>query len=130
MLTRYKSARCLSDHDRASVINPVHLKDRLRNIKTDRANLAHGRLPSMWFAFTQPPYGTLDASERAPSTASVADMCSAKSDVRFTPNSYRKRGISQRGLSALPQKAEAHRRSDNVGHLHYGDFDSDSEKIP
>ena len=24
----------------------------------NRANLAHGRLPSMWFALMQPPYGT------------------------------------------------------------------------
>jgi hypothetical protein len=31
-------------------INAMHLKYRLRNIQTDRANLAHGRLPSMWFA--------------------------------------------------------------------------------
>ena len=41
----------------------------------------------MWFASAQPPYGTLDAAERAPSTASKADMCSAKSHVRFTPKS-------------------------------------------
>ncbi|MGA9193764.1 MAG: hypothetical protein WB037_01610, partial [Pseudolabrys sp.] len=39
--------------------------------------------------FTQPPYGTLDAAERAPSTASLADICSAK--IRFTP----KRGHSR-----------------------------------
>src|SRR5262249_51195988 len=26
---------------------------------TDRANLAHGRLPSKWCVSTQPPYGTL-----------------------------------------------------------------------
>ena len=28
----------------------MHLEHALRNIKTDRANLAHGRLPSMWCA--------------------------------------------------------------------------------
>ena len=39
-------------------IHAVHLKYRLRNIETNRANFAHGRLPSMWFALTQPPYGT------------------------------------------------------------------------
>jgi hypothetical protein len=37
----------------------VNLKNRLRDIETDRANLAHGRLPSKWFVSTQPPYGTL-----------------------------------------------------------------------
>jgi hypothetical protein len=41
----------------------------------------------MWFAFTQPPYGTLDAAEWAPSTASLADICSVKRHVRFNPKS-------------------------------------------
>jgi hypothetical protein len=36
-------------------IDAVNLKHRLRNIHTDRANLAHGRLPSMWFSLAQPP---------------------------------------------------------------------------
>src|SRR6476646_10815464 len=48
----------LADHNRARNIYPVHLEYRLRNIETNRANLAHGRLPSIWFALTQPPYGT------------------------------------------------------------------------
>src|SRR5215510_3690035 len=39
----------------------------------------------MWFASAKPPYGTLDAAEWAPSTASKADICSAKSHVRFIP---------------------------------------------
>src|SRR6516162_11332127 len=48
----------LADHHRARIIDPVHLEYRLPNIQTNRANLAHGRLPSMWFALTQPPNGT------------------------------------------------------------------------
>jgi hypothetical protein len=36
----------------------VNLEHGLRNIETNRANLAHGRLPSMWLASTQPPFGT------------------------------------------------------------------------
>src|ERR1700730_3908696 len=52
------SIDALADNDRARNIDPVHLEYRLRNIKPNRANLAHGRLPSMWFASTQPPYGT------------------------------------------------------------------------
>jgi hypothetical protein len=35
--------------------------------------------------FTQPPYGTLDAAEWAPSTASKADMTASNLDVRFVP---------------------------------------------
>src|SRR6516165_4746402 len=52
------STDALADHNRARIIDPVHLEYRLPNIQTNRANLAHGRLPSMWFALTQPPYGT------------------------------------------------------------------------
>ena len=48
----------LADHHRAINIHPVNLEYRLRNIETNRANFAHGRLPSKWFASTQPPYGT------------------------------------------------------------------------
>src|SRR5262249_6134982 len=54
-------------------------------IKTNRANLAHGRLPSMWFASAKPPYGTLDAAEWAPSTASKADIDRQLWNVRFGP---------------------------------------------
>src|SRR6201982_2620463 len=52
------AAHSLADHNRAIGIHAVNLKYRLRNIETNCANLAHGRLPSMWFALTQPPYGT------------------------------------------------------------------------
>src|SRR5262245_30329137 len=33
-------------------------------------------------------------------------MCGAKSDVRFTPNSDRESGFSQKVMSALPPKAD------------------------
>src|SRR5271163_1602330 len=48
-----------ADHHCAINIHAVDLKDRLRNIETNCANFAHGRLPSSWFASTQPPYGIL-----------------------------------------------------------------------
>jgi len=48
----------LADHHLATTIPAVDLEHRFRNIKTDCANLARGRLPSMWFALAQPPYGT------------------------------------------------------------------------
>jgi hypothetical protein len=37
---------------------------------------------------------------------SKADMCSAKAHVRFTPDSDRESGLSQRIMSALPLKAD------------------------
>ena len=57
-LRNLRSADTLADHYRTVRINAVNLKDRLRNIDTDCANLTHGRLSSMWFVSTQPPYGT------------------------------------------------------------------------
>src|SRR6516162_1622424 len=53
------SADALADHHRATRVHAMNLKNRFRNIETDRANLAHGRLPSKWFVSTKPPYGTL-----------------------------------------------------------------------
>jgi hypothetical protein len=35
-----------------------------------------------------------------------ADICAAKSDVRFTPNSDRKSGFPHEVMSALPPKAD------------------------
>jgi hypothetical protein len=37
---------------------------------------------------------------------SKADICVAKSDVRFTPNSDRKSGFPHKVMSALPPKAD------------------------
>jgi hypothetical protein len=37
---------------------------------------------------------------------SKADMCSAKGDVRFAPDSDRESGFSQKVMSALPLKAD------------------------
>jgi hypothetical protein len=37
---------------------------------------------------------------------SEADMCAAKSDVRFTPNSDRESRFPQKVMSALPPKAD------------------------
>src|SRR5262245_29205940 len=36
----------------------------------------------------------------------LADICAAKSDVRFTPNRDRESDIPQRAMSALPLKAD------------------------
>src|SRR5262249_32795747 len=60
----------------------------------------------MWFASAKPPYGTLDAAEWPPSTASKADICTAAAHVRFTPNSDRESEFPQRAMSALPPKAD------------------------
>jgi hypothetical protein len=40
------TANTLADHYSAFNIHPVNLEHRLRNIQTNCANLAHGRLPS------------------------------------------------------------------------------------
>ena len=58
-LQHLRAADALAHHHRASAIDPVYLEYRLRNIKTDRANLARGRLPSMWFALRNHPMALL-----------------------------------------------------------------------
>src|SRR5262249_36943537 len=52
------AADALAHHHRARGIDAMNLEYRLRYIQTNRGNFAHGRLPSQWFASTQPPYGT------------------------------------------------------------------------
>jgi hypothetical protein len=59
LLDRPRSSAVVGQADDHFRIDAVNLKHRLRNIDTDRATLALGRLPSMWFVSTQPPYGTL-----------------------------------------------------------------------
>src|SRR6516165_10725334 len=57
-LQQLRSGDALADYYRATGVHSVNLKNRLRDIETDRANLAHGRLPSKWCDSTQPPCGT------------------------------------------------------------------------
>jgi hypothetical protein len=63
-----------ADDHLARGINAMHLKYRLRNIETDRANLAHGRLPSMWFASRNHPMALLmPQSGRRPQLSDYTD---------------------------------------------------------
>src|SRR5450631_2714503 len=68
-----RSTNTPADHHRATRIDAVNLKYRLRNIDTNCANLTHGRLPSMWLRFDATTLWHSDAAEWAPSTASLAD---------------------------------------------------------
>jgi hypothetical protein len=45
-LQNLRSAKAPADHHNPADINAVNLECRFRYIQTDRANLAHGRLPS------------------------------------------------------------------------------------
>jgi hypothetical protein len=45
---------------------------------------------------------------------SEPDICSATSDVRFTPNSDRESGFPQKAMSALPPKADIQEHGWNV----------------
>jgi hypothetical protein len=45
-LQQLRSADAFADHHHAIGVHAVNLKNRLRDVETDRANLAHGRLPS------------------------------------------------------------------------------------
>jgi hypothetical protein len=69
----------------------------------------------MWFASAKPPYGTLDAAERAPSTASEADMCGAKRHVRFAPDIDCESRHPKIAMSALALKADVCGATGDVG---------------
>jgi hypothetical protein len=69
-LKNSRSTNTLADYHRPICIDTVNLKDRLRNIDPDRANLAHGRLSSMWLRFDSTTLWHIDAAEWAPSTTS------------------------------------------------------------
>ena len=69
-----RSTNTPADYHRAICIDAVNLKHRLRNIDPDRANLAHGRLPSMWLRFDATTLWHIDAAEWAPSTTSFASI--------------------------------------------------------
>src|SRR5262245_62883120 len=69
-LKNSRSTNTLADDHSAICINTVNLKQILGDIQTDRANLAHGRFPSMWLRFDLTTLWHFDAAEWAPSTTS------------------------------------------------------------
>src|SRR5262245_52823665 len=91
-LQHLRAGPTLAHHNRTISVHAVDMKHQLRKIQTDRANLAHGRLPSSWFALSAATLGTIDAAEWAPSTASKADITALPGNARFTPNSDTRSG--------------------------------------
>jgi hypothetical protein len=73
-LKNSRSTNTPADHHRPTGIDAVNLKHRFRDIDADRANLAHGRLPSMWLRFDATTLWHFDAAEWVPSTTSKAEM--------------------------------------------------------
>src|SRR6478672_4609802 len=67
-LQQLRTADPLADRHLAIAIHAVNLKYRLRYIETNRANLAHGRLPSSG-SLNATTLWHIDAVEWAPSTA-------------------------------------------------------------
>src|SRR3974390_2534897 len=98
-----RAAPTLADHDSAIAIHAVDLEYRLRNIETNRANLAHGRLPSMWFSFTQPPYGTpMPQSGRRPQHHKLTWR--STSLTQFDRDTIGQIGTQHRGHSTISQR--------------------------
>ena len=80
----------LTHYHRAINVYAVNLKNRLRDIEIDRANLAHGRYPSSG-SFHATILWHLDAAEWAPSTASQAE------DVRLSNVKIGQQRLSRQG---------------------------------
>jgi hypothetical protein len=89
-LQHLRATYALADDRRASTIYPVNLEYRLRNIETNRANLAHGRLPIV-VCVDATTLWHIDAAEWAPSTASF---------------SIDPAGLASRFMSPSPPKAD------------------------
>src|SRR5262245_61311336 len=83
-LQQLRSANALADHYRPIGVHAVDLKNRLPDIETDRANLAHGRLPSSG-SFRRNHPMALDAAEWAPSTASKAAVRATLASSLLSP---------------------------------------------
>ena len=112
-LQQFRSSDALAHHHRASGVHAVDLKNRLRDIETDRANLAHGRLPSKWFVSTQPPYGTsMPQSERRPqhhsrrtNTLPAVATCPLRPKSGQTARGLAKSALCHKRTNAPHQKA-------------------------
>src|SRR5262245_60331530 len=90
-LQQLRPTDTLANNHRPSRVDAVSLEYRLRNIETDRDNLAHGRLPSKWCASTQPPYGTpMPQSGRRPQHHSLPN-CSTSPMSGIGPESRSRR---------------------------------------
>src|SRR5262249_28849581 len=73
-----RTPKLLAQNRRSLYINPVHLKNMLRQVQSDRSNLAHGWLPFAAFSIRQqfgtqmpqgghPPHHSITSSARASS---------------------------------------------------------------
>jgi len=84
-LKNSRSTNTPPDYHRAISIDAVNLKHRLRNIDPDRANLAHGRLSSMWLRFDPTTLWHIDAAEWAPSTTSKPEELNVSKTSQLCP---------------------------------------------
>src|SRR6516164_10155246 len=85
-LKNSRSTNTLANDHRAICINTVNLKQVLGDIQSDRANLAHGRLPSMWFAFDATTLWHFDAAEWVPSTTSRREELEVSKSLPLYPH--------------------------------------------
>jgi hypothetical protein len=83
-LQQLRPANALADHYRPIGVHAVNLKNRLRDIETDRANLAMDGSPQV-VRFDATTLWHFDAAGWAPSTASKADIRRCLLNVRFAP---------------------------------------------
>src|SRR5437899_4443841 len=95
-LKNSRSTNTPPDYHRAISIDAVNLKHRLRNIDPDRANLAHGRLSSMWLRFDPTTLWHIDAAEWAPSTTSKPVSLEVSKCFPVSPKATEKRTFRYR----------------------------------
>jgi hypothetical protein len=99
-LQYFRPVYSLPDHYCAFHVHPVNLEDRLRNIETNSANLAYGRLPSLLVRFSATTLWHFDAAEWAPSTASFSTNRRNERHVGFARDNRHPSGRPKSTLSA------------------------------
>src|SRR5207249_5869412 len=93
-----RTPKLLAQNRRSLCINPVHLKNMLRQVQSDRSNLAHGWLPFAADSIRQqfgtqmpqgghPPHHSITSSARA-RTVAGRSRPSAFAVLRLTTSSY------------------------------------------
>src|SRR5262249_39767976 len=92
-----RTSKLLAQNRRSLCIDPMHLKNMLRQVQSDRSNLAHGWLPSLLIRSQQfgtqmpqgghPPHHSITSSARASSVGGISRP-SALAVLRLITNSY------------------------------------------
>src|SRR5262249_51386254 len=83
-----RTPKLLTQNRRSFCINPVHLKNMLRQVQSDRSNLAHGWLPFAAVSIRQ-QFGTqMPQGGHPPHHSITSSACCRRCNGRSTPKAF------------------------------------------